>query len=90
MREFAQRAFALVDLDWEEHVEINAKFMRLAEVEHLLGEPRDTSIKLGWTPKTSFSQLVEEMVEADLEAAHRELVLQQAGIGAALAGVGNE
>ena len=90
VREFAQRAFALVDLDWEEHVGVNPKFMRLAEVEHLLGDPKDTWQQLNWTPKTSFSQLVEEMVEADLEAAQRELVLQNAGISYTLAGVGNE
>ena len=90
VREFAERAFALVDLDWEEHVEVNARFLRLAEVEHLLGEPEDTCQQLGWAPKTSFAQLVEEMVEADMEAAHREMVLLQAGAGGALAGVGNE
>ena len=90
VREFAQRAFALVDLDWEEHVEVNPKFMRLAEVEHLLGDPKETQHQLNWTPKTSFSQLVEEMVEADLETAQRELVLQNAGISYTLAGVGNE
>jgi len=90
VREFAQRAFALLDMDWEEHVEVNPRFMRLAEVEHLLGDPQETCKQLNWTPRTSFSQLVEEMVEADLETAQRELVLQNAGISYTLAGVGNE
>ena len=90
VREFAQRAFALVDLDWEEYVEINPKFFRLAEVEHLLGDPTDTFNTLGWRPQTSFARLVEEMVEADLETARRERVLHDAGLRLALAGVGNE
>ena len=79
VREFAQKAFALADLDWEEHVEISSKFMRLAEVEHLLGDPQDTFDALGWKPQTSFDQLVEEMVEADLQLAHTERLLLDAG-----------
>lgn len=79
VREFAQKAFALADLDWEEHVEISAKFMRLAEVEYLLGDPQETFSTLGWKPKTSFDQLVEEMVEADLQLAHTERILLDAG-----------
>ncbi len=90
VREFAQRAFALVDLDWEEFVEINPKFFRLAEVEHLLGDPTDTFNILGWRPQTSFQRLVEEMVEADLETARRERVLHDSGLSLSLAGVGNE
>jgi GDPmannose 4,6-dehydratase len=90
VREFAQRAFELVDLDWEEYVEVNPKFFRLAEVEHLLGDPEDTFKTLGWKPQTSFDQLVEEMVEADLEMARRERVLHDAGLSLSLAGVGNE
>ncbi len=90
VREFAARAFALVDLDWEEFVEVNPKFFRLAEVEHLLGDPQETFRLLDWHPKTSFDQLVEEMVDADLESARRERVLADSGLSLALAGVGNE
>ncbi|BCM88582.1 GDP-mannose 4,6-dehydratase [Abditibacteriota bacterium] len=90
VREFAQRAFALVDLDWEEYVEVNPKFFRLAEVEHLLGDPQDTCDTLGWKPQTSFDQLIEEMVETDMEMARRERVLHDAGLSLSLAGVGNE
>jgi GDPmannose 4,6-dehydratase len=90
VREFAQRAFALAGLDWEEYVEVNPKFFRLAEVEHLLGDPEDTFATLGWRPQTSFDQLIEEMVEADMEMARRERVLHDAGLSLFLAGVGNE
>ncbi len=90
VREFAKRAFALVDLDWEEYVEVSSKFMRLAEVEYLLGDPQNTFDTLGWKPQTSFDQLIEEMVEADMEMARRERVLHDAGLSLSLAGVGNE
>ena len=90
VREFAQKAFALVDLDWEEFVEQSPKFFRLAEVEHLLGDPTDTFSTLNWRPKISFDQLVREMVEADLEAAKRERVLLEAGLPLSLVGMDGE
>ena len=90
VREFAQRAFALVDLDPEEYIEVSQKFFRPAEVEHLLGDPQDTFETLNWRPQTSFDQLVKEMVEADLEMARREKILQDSGMSLSLAGVGNE
>ena len=90
VRQFAEKAFALVDLDWEEHVEVNPKFFRLAEVEYLLGDAQETFDALGWKPRTSFDELVSEMVEADLEAAQRERGLHDLGLAPALPGIGNE
>ena len=90
VREFAERAFAVVDLDYEEFVEVDPRFFRPAEVEYLLGDPQETFTTLNWHPKTSFIQLVEEMVESDLAAAQKEKTLMDAGLIRALSGVGNE
>ena len=75
VREFAEKAFALADLDWEKYVEVDARFFRPAEVEYLLGDPTDTFAELDWKPKTSFEELVREMVEADMELARREKII---------------
>jgi len=69
---------------------VNARSIRIADVEHLLGDPQNTFDALGWRPQTSFDQLVQEMVEADLELAWRERVLVDAGIAHSLPGVGSE
>lgn len=63
VREFADIAFKRVGLDYKEHVEIDQKFMRPTEVDHLLGDPSRTMAILGWKPKTSFEGLVNEMVD---------------------------
>jgi GDPmannose 4,6-dehydratase len=73
VREFAEQAFALVELDYRDFVEVDARFYRPAEVNYLLGDPSDTNQHLSWYPKTSFQDLVREMVEADLELARGEL-----------------
>ncbi|GHF35867.1 GDPmannose 4,6-dehydratase [Deinococcus metalli] len=89
VREFAQRAFDLVGLDAEEYIEIDPRYFRPAEVDYLLGDATETREVLGWTPKTSFDQLVQEMVEHDLELAQQEKTLIDAGHQIALKGVGN-
>ena len=90
VREFAERAFSLVGLDADDFIEIDARFFRPAEVDYLLGDPQDTFDTLGWEIRTSFEELVREMVEADLELAGREKLLCEAGLSLALSGVGIE
>ncbi|HEX9996890.1 MAG TPA: GDP-mannose 4,6-dehydratase [Abditibacterium sp.] len=90
VREFAERAFALVGLDSKDFVEVDPRFFRPAEVEYLLGEPQDTFETLNWRPRTSFEELVREMVEADHEMAKREKLLIDGGFAGALGGIGNE
>lgn len=68
VREFCEIAFAHAGLDYREHVVVDEKFMRPAEVDLLLGDPAKAKQKLGWTPRTSFRELVELMVDADLKA----------------------
>lgn len=89
VREFAERAFALVDLKYQDYVEVDPRYFRPAEVDYLLGDATETREVLGWVPQTSFEQLVREMVEHDLELARQEKTLIDAGHQIALKGVGN-
>jgi GDPmannose 4,6-dehydratase len=67
VREFAEIAFEQVGLDWERHVVQDPRFIRPAEVDHLVGDASRAREQLGWAPKTSFQELVETMVSADVE-----------------------
>jgi len=67
VREFLEEAFAYVDLDWREYVEIDPKYYRPTEVELLLGDARKAREELGWQPKVTFKDLVHLMVDADLK-----------------------
>ncbi len=66
VREMCQIAFAHVGLNMEDHLVIDEKFMRPAEVDVLLGNPAKAQARLGWKATTSLQQLIEMMVEADL------------------------
>ena len=72
VREFCEVAFGHVDLDWQDHVVIDERFFRPAEVDLLVGDPSRASEVLGWTPTTTFDELVRSMVEADLDAVARQ------------------
>jgi GDPmannose 4,6-dehydratase len=67
VREFLEEAFACVGLDWKEHVVVDPKYFRPAEVDVLLGDPTKARQVLGWKPRVSFRELVRLMVDADLE-----------------------
>ena len=79
VREFAEKAFAHLALDFQEYVEFDQRYLRPAEVELLLGDPSKARDKLGWEPTTSFDELVAMMVDHDLELAAREKTLKDAG-----------
>jgi GDPmannose 4,6-dehydratase len=64
-------AFRHAGLDWRDHVKVDQRFIRPAEVDHLIGDPAKAQRVLGWTPDISFEQLVGMMVDADI-ARHRE------------------
>jgi GDPmannose 4,6-dehydratase len=68
VREFCERAFERAGLDWERYVKVDEMFYRPAEVDLLIGDASKARAKLGWEPRYSFDQLVEEMVDADLRA----------------------
>jgi GDPmannose 4,6-dehydratase len=67
VREFCQIAFEHAGLSWEDHVTIDERFMRPAEVDLLIGDRTLAEKVLGWRPKTSFTDLVTMMVDADIE-----------------------
>jgi len=60
-------AFDRVGLDWRKHVVQDPAFLRPAEVDHLIGDASKATGTLGWSPKVSFEQLIEMMVDADLK-----------------------
>jgi GDPmannose 4,6-dehydratase len=69
VKEFVEEAFKVVGIEtWEKHVVANSvKHTRPAEVDYLIGDATKAKEVLGWTPKTSFKELVRIMVEADLK-----------------------
>jgi len=68
VQEFLEEAFAYVDLDWQEYVEIDPRYFRPTEVELLLADSSKARKELGWEPKITFKELVRIMVDADMEA----------------------
>ncbi|NJK33770.1 MAG: GDP-mannose 4,6-dehydratase [Oscillatoriales cyanobacterium SM2_2_1] len=68
VREFLDLAFAYVNLNWQDYVEIDPRYFRPAEVDLLLGDATKAKQKLGWQPRVSFPELVRLMVDADLKA----------------------
>lgn len=68
VKEFAEVAFNHVGLKWKNHITINPKLYRPAEVEYLCGDSSKARTKLKWKPKVNFKQLVEMMVDEDIKA----------------------
>ena len=66
VRELVEIAFARVSLDWRKYVKTDPKFLRPAEVDHLIGDPSKAKRVLGWEPTVDFKGLVEMMVDADM------------------------
>ena len=73
VREFVEESFKYAGLNWKKYVKIDPRYFRPAEVDLLIGDPSKAKRKLKWKPKTTFKQLVRLMVDADMEAVHREL-----------------
>ena len=72
VRDMCRLAFEHVGLDYQQHVEIDPRFYRPAEVEVLLGNAAKANSVLGWSPKTDLKKLVTMMVDADLRRVSRE------------------
>ncbi|MGB9179930.1 MAG: GDP-mannose 4,6-dehydratase [Pyrinomonadaceae bacterium] len=71
VREFCERAFAEVGLDYEDFVVVDERFYRPAEVDLLVGDAAKAREKLGWSPRYTFEEMVAEMVHSDLESLAR-------------------
>ncbi len=76
VKEFVVEAFDRVGLDWEQYVVIDPRFVRLAEVDLLLGDPTKAKTALGWEPKTTFAGLVDMMVDADMELVAKQVAYE--------------
>jgi len=75
VRDLAKIAFDYVNLNWENYVVIDPKFFRPAEVDILCGNSTKALKKLGWAPETSFEELIQMMVDADLERIENDIKL---------------
>jgi GDPmannose 4,6-dehydratase len=73
VREAVEVAFARAGLDPDEHVEIDPRYFRPAEVDSLLGDASKAREKLGWESKVRFRELIELMVDADMAALDEQL-----------------
>jgi GDPmannose 4,6-dehydratase len=80
VRQLVETAFSYVDLDWEQFVVQDPRFMRPAEVDLLVGDPAKAREALGWEPEVGFQELVHMMVDADL-ARLQEPQRPLAGVG---------
>lgn len=67
VRDFCEIAFTRVGLDYRDFVKTDPRYMRPAEVDHLIGNPSKARSQLNWTPEVDFPGLVNMMVDADLE-----------------------
>jgi GDPmannose 4,6-dehydratase len=79
VRQLVDVAFEHVALDPAEHIRIDERHLRPAEVEHLVGDASKAREKFGWEPRTSFEEMIRRMVDADLELLGRGVPQKQAG-----------
>jgi len=74
VRELVERAFELVGLDWRNHVKVDKRFFRPLDVPCLVGDCSKARKRLGWEPRTKFSELVKIMIEEDVKRWERWLM----------------
>jgi len=79
VREFVEKVFAQLDMDYHDYVEIDPKYFRPTEVDVLLGDSSKAQKTLNWQPKVTFEKLVEMMIATDMEMANKEKTLLDAG-----------
>ncbi|HEX8325590.1 MAG TPA: GDP-mannose 4,6-dehydratase, partial [Tepidisphaeraceae bacterium] len=72
VREFLDEVFGHLELNWQDYVETDPRYLRPTEVDLLLGDPAKAKKQLGWTPKITFKALAKMMIESDWEMAKRE------------------
>ena len=71
VKDFLEKAFAYVNLNWEDYVTTSEEYYRPNEVNYLLGDPSKAKKELNWNPEVSFEELVKMMIESDLILAKR-------------------
>lgn len=87
VRDFLDEAASHLNLDWQQYVDIDPRYVRPTEVDHLLGDNSKARRVLGFKPRVSFKELVSMMVQHDLELAEQERTLINAGHHVAFRGV---
>jgi GDPmannose 4,6-dehydratase len=80
IREFLDLAFGRVGLDWQQYVEIDPRYFRPSEVDHLRGDASKAKKVLGWEPTVRFPELVALMVDADIQLLEDELAGRTVGV----------
>ena len=79
VRDLVEEAFGLVGIDWRNHVVLDDRYLRPAEVDNLRGDPGKARRILGWEPRVTFKELIRMMIESDLQLAMQEKTLAEAG-----------
>jgi GDPmannose 4,6-dehydratase len=77
VREFLDEVFGYLNLDWHQHVEVDPRYFRPAEVDFLLGDAGKARRTLGWTSKITFKELARLMADADWKLAQRERMIAE-------------
>ena len=76
VREWVELCFKQVGLDWKQYVKLDARYLRPAEVDLLLGDSTKAREKLGWKPKVNLEMLAKMMMEHDMRLAEQEKLLR--------------
>lgn len=76
VEEFVRIVFSKLGLDYKQYIEFDPRYLRPAEVDALCGDATKIRTKLGWEPKYTFEQLVDEMIASDMELAKKEKLLK--------------
>jgi len=79
VKEFLEKVFEGLGLDWKKYVEIDKRYLRPSEVEILQGDASKARERLGWSPKVSFEGLIKMMVDSDMKLAGKEKILKDSG-----------
>jgi len=79
VREFTEKVFSKLGLDYQQHVLIDPRYFRPTEVDTLQGDSAKARKALGWRPRVTFDQLIDMMIAGDLELAKKEKTLADAG-----------
>ena len=72
VRELCEVAFDYLGLDWQDHVVVDPRFLRPADVDFLVADAAKAHTRLGWEPTVTFGELIQMMIDADLEALKKE------------------
>jgi GDPmannose 4,6-dehydratase len=79
VKDFVEKTFTMLNLEWTDYVSFSQRLLRPSEVDWLEGDASKAKKQLGWEPKVNFDQLIERMVRHDILLAQQEKTLKDAG-----------